>query len=250
MHAFTVKNIRHYCNISVPQCSPMRRTEIAYYDFTAVLSGRMTYVTDGKIYVLQKNDAILLRPGTFRERYLGTEPVRYVSFNFDLHPERQLQMPEFLPLCITEDLRRLLSAFPQSHLSAHDSSREKAASLLNFILCELQDNAAVESVNPYILKITRYINAHITKQLSLQSVSAQIGLSKQYVSALFKKETGKTLTDYINERKLLLARQLLQNGEMSLAEIAMHIGYDNYGYFSRLFKRSFGISPVNMRKQS
>lgn len=249
MQTYTVNTLRHYCNISVPQCSYIRPVKIDYYDFTAVLSGSMTYIADGKTYILQKNDAILLPPGTVRERPLGTETVRYISFNFYLHPDDTLQLPVFLPSCITDDLRRLISAFPQSHLSSHDSSREKAASLLNFILCELRDNATAESANPHILRITRYINAHITMPLSLQTVSREMGLSKEYVSTLFKKETGNTLTDYINERKLRLARQLLQNGEMSLADIAAHVGYENYGYFSRLFKRSFGISPVNMRKQ-
>ena len=247
MQTYTVNELRHYCNISVPKCSWMRRTKIDYYDFTAVLSGSMTYIADGKTYALQRNDAVLLPPGTVRERPLGTESVRYISFNFYLRPECALELPIFLSGCITEDLRRLISAFPQSHLSANDSSREKAASLLNFILCELRDNAVAESANPHVL--LRYINAHITNPLSLQIVSAEMGLSREYVSALFKKETGKTITDYINERKLLLARQLLQSGEMSLTDIAGHVGYENYGYFSRLFKRTFGIAPVNMRKQ-
>jgi len=249
MQTYTVNELRHYCNISVPKCSWMRRTKIDYYDFTAVLSGSMTYIADGKTYALQRNDAVLLPPGTVRERPLGTESVRYISFNFYLRPECALELPIFLSGCITEDLRRLISAFPQSHLSANDSSREKAASLLNFILCELRDNAVAESANPHVLRMLRYINAHITYPLSLQIVSAEMGLSREYVSALFKKETGKTITDYINERKLLLARQLLQSGEMSLTDIAGHVGYENYGYFSRLFKRTFGIAPVNMRKQ-
>lgn len=250
MQKYTVNDLRHYCNISVSQCSRIRPAKIDYYDFTAVLSGSMIYIADGKTYVLHKNDAVLLPPGTIRERPLGTEPVRYISFNFDLHPDSRLDLPSFLPVCLTDDLRRLISAFPQSHLSSNDSSREKASSLLNFILCEVRDNTAAESVNPHILRITRHINAHTQQRLSLQSVSREMGLSKEYVSALFKKETGKTLTDYINKRKLLLARQLLQSGQMSLADIASHVGYDNYGYFSRLFKRYFGISPTDMRNRS
>ena len=153
-----------------------------------------------------------------------------------------------MPGCMTEDLRRLISAFPQSHLSGNDASREKAASILNFILCELLDHAAAESANPHVLKIIRHINAHVTRKMSLQEISKEMGLSKEYVAALFKKETGKTMTWYINERKLLLARQLLQSGEISLGNVALHVGYDNYSYFSRLFKRYFGISPADMRK--
>lgn len=247
---FTVEALRHYCNVSISRCTIIRRRQIEYYDFTAVLSGSMTYLVNGEAYTLRKYDAILLPPGTFRERLAGTEPVRYISFNFMLRPGEKLALPNYLQQCLTPDILRLISAFPQSHLSDHDFSKEKAASILNFILCELRDSATAESANPHILRITRYINAHITKPLSLQVVSMEMGLSKEYVSSLFKQETGKTLTDYINERKLQLARQLLQNGEMSLSDIASHVGYDNYGYFSRLFKRHFGICPTDMRNQN
>lgn len=245
---FTVEELRHYCNVSVSGCSAIRQQEISFYDFTAVLSGSMSYVADGQTYILEKNDGILLPPGTLRERLLGSEPVRYISFNFTLRPGASLDLPIYLRECITADMRRMISVFPQSHLSDHDSSREKAASLLNYLLCELRDSAAAESTNLHILHIMRYVNAQITMPLSLQSVSRDVGLSKEYVSSLFRKETGKTLTDYINERKLLLARQLLQNGDMAIGDIASHVGYENYSYFSRLFKRAFGISPVEMRK--
>jgi len=74
-------------------------------------------------------------------------------------------------------------------------------------------------------------------------------LSKEYTSYIFKKEIGKTLTDYVNERKMLLAQELIRNGEMSLTDIAVYLGFENYNYFSRLFKRYVEISPLMFKKR-
>ena len=59
---------------------------------------------------------------------------------------------------------------------------------------------------------------------------------------------GKTLTDYVNERKMLLAKELILNGEMSLTDISTYLGFDNYNYFSRLFKQYLGITPISLKK--
>ena len=94
-----------------------------------------------------------------------------------------------------------------------------------------------------------YIEEHITEDLRLQKISEQMNLSKEYTSYIFKKETGKTLTDYVNERKILLAGELIRSGGISLTEVAAYLGFENYNYFSRLFKRYMEISPVMFKKK-
>ena len=58
----------------------------------------------------------------------------------------------------------------------------------------------------------------------------------------------KSLIYYINERKMRIAKDLLINNEMSLREISAQLGYENYNYFSRLFKKYFGVPPVRMKR--
>ena len=86
--------------------------------------------------------------------------------------------------------------------------------------------------------------------MSLQSISREIGLTKEYTANIFKKETKITLTNYINERKMLLAKELILRNEMSLGDLSAYLGYDNYNYFSRLFKRHFGITPTNFKMKN
>ena len=58
------------------------------------------------------------------------------------------------------------------------------------------------------------------------------------------------LTEYVNERKMLLAKEFILNREMSLADISTYLGYDNYNYFSRLFKQYLGVTPISLKKNT
>ena len=76
-----------------------------------------------------------------------------------------------------------------------------------------------------------------------------MNLSREYTSYIFKKEMDKTLTAYVNERKLLLAKELIIDGAMTLTDIASYLGYENYNYFSRIFKQNLGITPIALKQK-
>jgi two-component system response regulator YesN len=120
--------------------------------------------------------------------------------------------------------------------------------MLNYILFELTDTVAMNSCNEHIIKITNYIEANLTQKLTLEDVSKAANLTKEYTAYLFKKETGKTVTSYINERKMLLAKELIDNGKMTLSDVALHLSFENYNYFSRLFKKNTGMTPLEYRE--
>ena len=249
MNNYIVRETTHYCNISVKACSPMITHKIDFYDLTFVLSGSMTYIVDGKTYVIGKNDALFLPPGTLCSRLPGNEPVHYVSFNFRSFPELKPSFDILMPNCISKDIRKLVSVFPQSHLSPYYHSHEKISSLLNYILFELIDINSAKSSNEHVLKITNYVEVHLSDKLTLDTICREVNLSREYTSYIFKKETGKTLINYINERKMLLAKELILGHEMSLIDISIHLGYENYNYFSRLFKKFFDVTPISIKNR-
>ena len=162
----------------------------------------------------------------------------------------QLLFKMFAIILITSDIRKLVSLYPPSHLSSFYHAKEKCVNMLNYILYELLDVSTIKCDNDHVVRMLYYIEEHITEDLRLQTISAQMNLSIEYTSYIFKKETGKTLTDYVNERKLLLAKNLIVSGEMSLADIASYLGFENYNYFSRLFKRYMNSTPIMLKKRS
>lgn len=244
-----MKNILRFCNVSKRNCGAIPPREITYYDLTFVLKGQITYTADGETLVLNKDDAILLPPGTLRARDYGDKPVKYVSFNFTLLPDVSLPLEKFIPRCISEEVKKLMCVFPNRRLSPYYNAKQKLSNVLNYILFEILEASRSNTNNVYTQRIIQYIECNITKKMSLQSISREIGITREYAATLFKRETGQTVTEYINQRKMLLAKDLLLHDERSLSELATYLGYDSYNYFSRLFKRYFQISPRELKSR-
>lgn len=122
-----VSELFFYCNVSVPKCKAIAPHLTRYYDLTFVLDGSLTYVLDGKTCMLQKNDAMLVPPGTIRQRLAGTSPVSYVSFNFHAKDPAVLPKEVHMKNAISPAVRHMVSALPQKHLSPLFYTKEKPA---------------------------------------------------------------------------------------------------------------------------
>ena len=242
---YIVKDISHYCNVSVPSSYIPKRT-IQYYDFSFITKGEMTYFANGQRLELHENDAILLPPGTLRERLAGTQRVDFISFNFTILPECELNTPLFMKNVITQDIKRLVNTYPQRRLSTLYYSKEKLCGILNYILFEILESLSFESSNPDIIQIIKFIDQNIHTKITLTMLSDHVHLSEEYISYIFKKNIEKTVIEYINEHKMILAKQMIEEGTLSLKEISESLGFEHYGYFSRVFKNQFHIPPSRL----
>ena len=99
-------------------------------------------------------------------------------------------------------------------------------------------------VNPIVLRARRYIAENFREQISLSRVAAELGVARNYLSALFRRETGVTLTEYIHQLRIRKALVLLRSGQRSLSEVAFEVGYQSYRHFYRNFVRLVGRSPT------
>lgn len=92
-----------------------------------------------------------------------------------------------------------------------------------------------------------YIRRNIDKDLSRAEIADAIYLNPEYLSRLFKKETGASLNDYIVTEKMRAAQSLLSDTNIPVSLIATKVGYSNFSYFSQVFKKYTGMSPVEYR---
>lgn len=100
-----------------------------------------------------------------------------------------------------------------------------------------------------ILKKTfLYIDDNISQPIQLASVAQAIGISESYLSTFFKREMGKSFITYVTIRKLEKAEYLLQKGNLA-CQVSEALGFENYSYFSKVFKKYIGITPDAFRKQ-
>lgn len=249
MNCYPVTELTHFCNVSLSRCPKIVEKEINFYDFTFVFEGEMVYTIEGKAVTLRKNDAIFLKPGTVRGREAGTAPVAYASFNFHMTQDTVFPFDDYMQGCISESVRKLVHLFPGTHRAGYNYAQEKCTNMLNFILYELLDHVSAHTYDAHVNEIFDYIDKHISEKISLADISAHICLSKEHTSTMFKKKTGKTITEYINERKLQIAREYILSDDLPLSEIAKMLGFDNYNYFSRRFKNQFDITPMLLKKK-
>ncbi|KRF41864.1 response regulator [Paenibacillus sp. Soil787] len=97
-------------------------------------------------------------------------------------------------------------------------------------------------------KIIDHIDASFTEDILLGDLSKQFNISLGYLSTLIKKETGITYTDYVTNKRLGLAKELLNGSSLSVHEIVERVGYKDYFHFNKLFKKHYGITPSKYRK--
>ena len=103
--------------------------------------------------------------------------------------------------------------------------------------CLLVRNHLLQGHSPMVRDALNYIDFHIREPLSLKLISEQVNVSSSYLSAQFKKETGKTLTDYINEKRIHESLVLLAATELPIREVAERVGIYDESYYARLFKK-------------
>ncbi|MEK0312534.1 response regulator transcription factor [Cohnella sp. 56] len=99
-----------------------------------------------------------------------------------------------------------------------------------------------------VRKVKLYIQSHLDDRIERAELAELVRLNPAYLSRLFKKETGESLTDYIQAEKMKLSRELLRGSVKPISEIALIAGYGNLSYFSKAFKKQFGVSPMAYRK--
>lgn len=121
-----------------------------------------------------------------------------------------------------------------------------------FEFCSVACNCLERSVESYHLQLCNDVKRYIQENycdpnLSLNTIAVFVNISGSYLSSLFKKNTGKNITDQITETRIRIAQGLLQNTILSIKEISERVGYSNQYYFSASFKKITGLSPSAFR---
>lgn len=114
--------------------------------------------------------------------------------------------------------------------------------------CMLVRSNSTKGYSPVIQEVMNYIFVNLEDDLSLQRIAAELTMNKSYLSTLFKKEMGMTLTDYVNRTRIKRAIYLLNTENMPIQEIAQWCGIPNLSYFTRIFKKETNMTPSQYRE--
>lgn len=114
--------------------------------------------------------------------------------------------------------------------------------------CKLVNQSKFHGLSKSIILALEYINSHLSYKITLKNISEHAKMNESYLSRQFKKETGKNISDYINEKRILLAKHHLESTDHSIATISKLCGFKNYNYFSKVFKDYTGQTPKEFQK--
>ncbi|HJC23679.1 MAG TPA: response regulator [Candidatus Eisenbergiella merdavium] len=126
--------------------------------------------------------------------------------------------------------------------------------MLDCLAGQLRETDQTEPVkgaisNVSFLKLLKYVNSHYTQDISLSETASVLNMNPNYVSQMFKKETGVTFTHYITDLRITEAKKLLRTTRHPISDIAPNVGFNDYFYFLKTFKRVTGRTPSQYRTE-
>ena len=125
------------------------------------------------------------------------------------------------------------------------------------IWCKNRVENVINQINSYrdvkagglTKRAKEYIKTNYNKSITLEDVAKEINVSPQYLSKLFKEETGENFIDYMIANRIRIAKSLLESDDLSIKEICYSIGYSDPNYFSRIFKKIVGSTPTEYKEE-
>jgi len=102
--------------------------------------------------------------------------------------------------------------------------------------------------NTVITEVIKYIHQNYDQDISLESTAKHFFIGKSYLCKLFKKHTHQNFNDYLTQLRINKAKELLHNPTYTVNVVSSKVGYSDYSYFGRIFKKMVGVTPSEYRK--
>lgn len=253
--------------------------EFHYHDFSKIilfLSGKVTYLIEGKVYRLQPWDMLLVGSSEIHRPLIDPNAVyeriiiwlkpsfleKYVAPDCNLlhcFETAHVQKSNLLRLGpeIPKHIRYILTELESASRSSEFGSTILKESLFLQLMVHVnrmymehphsQPSVDIE-FDPQIEALLEYINSNLGHELSVDSLASRFFLSKYYLMHRFKQQTGCSIHSYILQKRLIMVNARVHQG-MSITDASIECGFGDYSSFVRSFKKMFGMSPRNYYKK-
>ena len=232
-----------------------------FWELTYVDKGSVQNRIEEENYPLKQGQLMLFAPGQYHtQKSLGDGAVSFLTISFvcDESVDRVLANQIFTA---NNEIKSLLEKIIREKQNPALYSQDMLLCLLKEILILLLRMAKVQNLmqkadtrlkhtleNEIVEKTKEYIRIHLHEKISVQDIARSIPVSNSYLSTLFKKITGESLTDAINQEKINAAKLLLRSGTCTATEVSQRLSFSSIHYFTRVFKKITGFSPGEYSK--
>ena len=233
------------------------------------LEGSVTYTVDDIVYQVRKGEVLIIPPDMQHALSMGEESSRYL---FLFEPEGILSMRDIKTLTpyfhrpfhlrdgseahvrIRELLLKIRDAYEKRELMWNTVCYSYLLRVyailgqryLNGVRNRIPDGGRIVESEVITASMT-YINNHYKQDLSLEDVAEFAGFSRYYFSRSFKKQTGYSFKDYLCEKRLQVATDLLIRTDKSMKDVAAESGFGSVATFNRVFREKKGCTPTQFR---
>lgn len=224
------------------------------------VSGDAIYHVEGSEYALEPGDVLLIRPGECHYiELLSTAPYKRLVLWFDpqlfhaIDPKDTLMRPYFQREAGKHNLYRKSDfgdcEYEQYFRLLYEHTDSRHGSIAALLLLMTAINRVYDTALPVHTqtdtlehRMLRYINIHLSEQISLEHMAQIFFMSRAQMFRRFKRATGSSIGCYINAKRMLAARELLLSGKKP-TEIYAYCGYTDYSTFYRAYRKYYGYSP-------
>lgn len=258
-------------------CSPetyLPETNYHCHDFielSFIRSGSVDYCVEGENYTLKKGQVLISNPGVYhreffnsntrcRELHIGLTNLSLFTNSkkdyIDIGDKHILTFNKY-----KDDILKTCSEIVDEQNNYNQTSPFMLKSLVMKLLVllhrEINEELNSDDAGEFSFKsrekkelvegITKYLNENYVQDISLYTLSKNMYLSPVYISKIFKEVMGDSPINYLIQIRLLKSKELLEDSTLSIKTIAKMVGYDDPYYFSKLYKKYYGISPNKTR---
>lgn len=222
---------------------------------------RLYYILNGEFYIIGKDGAELtlcagncyLLPAGYSFRYGCKNHLEHTYFHIKLCDFNEDDMLKNCPGPISCEFPKEHTESLRSQADSHSilgslSTRQEVYADLYTLLKKHQINLEKKEHALSVRKAIEYIESHLSMQLNLNEIAANSFTAPSTLTRNFKRETGMTIRQYIDESIMFRASQMLHSDKTSILEISEHFGFCDQFYFARRFKEKYEMSPRDYRK--
>jgi AraC-like DNA-binding protein len=215
-----------------------------------------TCLADGASYAFEGQSIVLYAAGQKHDQIGRRSGVDH-CIHLNIHEELAEQLSPCLvsPVIHDNDLITNCLSLTRTRLSRSAASQYALDCQASFVLTrflqviQARENTQRSCHDDYVVKAQEYILGNFRKIQSVKSVAEYVGISYDHLRHIFIEHTGITLNQYLINARIERSRQLLEHSTLNQSQIAQMAGLSNEQYFNACFKKIYGLTPGQYRKQ-
>jgi AraC-like DNA-binding protein/mannose-6-phosphate isomerase-like protein (cupin superfamily) len=228
-----------------------------------IVSGKGQFLIQGQVFPVDVNNLVIINPDILHtELSLNAQPLEYIVLGIDgieLATDENSNgqfcvLDHIESVEISPCLRNILREMEQKNAGYEDICQAYMEILIIRLMrntaLTMQEEPQVVSSNRQCASVKRYIDLHFKEPLTLEQLSEEAHINKYYLSHIFKQEYGISPINYLISRRIDESKYLLAETDLSMSQIAHLLGFSSLSYFSQVFRRANGNSPMDFRQNS